>query len=63
MARMDGKGPEEKGRKAGRGLGTCPKEAGEKGTAKLGVGMGLRRRKGGGAGNGKRRGGGSVLNN
>ncbi len=47
MPRLDGTGPEGKGRQGGRGLGRCKEQELQSG-AQLGQGMGLRRRAGGG---------------
>ena len=51
---MNGTGPEGKGPKSGRGLGRCKKELNENDIAKLGKGLGERRKSGGGKGKGKR---------
>ena len=53
MPRLDGTGPDGKGRKGGRGLGRC-KEMPEQGGVELGRGQGLRRNAGGGFGEGHR---------
>lgn len=54
MARLNGKGPEEKGCGTGRGLGVCNHSNAENATGIPGKGMGLRRHSGGGLGMGKR---------
>ena len=54
MPRMDGTGPEGKGKLTGRGLGKCKKTPDDEALKKLGKGMGLRRNAGGGEGQGKR---------
>ena len=61
MPQLNGKGPESKGPKTGRGLGLCKKDLEEEDIAKLGLGQGKRRKSGGGTGLGKRlQGGGSI---
>lgn len=54
MAGMDGKGPENRGKLTGRGLGHCQDLPEEEALARLGTGMGRRRKAGGGKGQGKR---------
>jgi hypothetical protein len=54
MARMDGTGPEKKGKGTGRRLGLCSSASAEEVAEKLGKGQGMRRRVGGGKGKGKR---------
>ena len=54
MPRGDGTGPDGKGPKTGRGLGLCKKDLKENDLAKLGKGLGKRRKSGGGTGKGKR---------
>ncbi len=54
MSRLNGKGPDDTSSKTGRGLGCCSDADREKMIAKLGKGMGLRRKQGGGKGQGKR---------
>jgi Family of unknown function (DUF5320) len=54
MAQLNGTGPENHGRKTGRGLGQCSKENAQEITEKLGKGMGLRRKSVGGQGKSKR---------
>lgn len=54
MPQINGTGPEGNGPKTGRGLGKCKKDSSEVVKAKLGDGMGKRRKSGGGAGKGKR---------
>ena len=54
MSRMNGKGPEDKGERTGRGLGPCGKIPDNEAFQKLGKGLGLRRRSGGGNGKGRR---------
>ncbi len=54
MPRMDGTGPEGKGKQTGRGLGKCQKISTEDAFQKLGTGMGQRRQSGGGTGLGRR---------
>jgi hypothetical protein len=54
MARMDGTGPESKGKGTGRRLGNCGSNSSEEVTGKPGKGKGLRRQAGGGKGKGKR---------
>lgn len=51
---MNGTGPEGKGSKTGRGLGFCHEQPIEDALAKLGKGMGKKRKEGGGKGRGKR---------
>lgn len=47
MARLNGKGPEEKGTGTGRGLGKCIVKNDEiKRSTQLGIGMGKRRKAG-----------------
>lgn len=54
MPKMDGTGPEGKGTKTGRKLGSCePLPENEK-ESKLGKGLGKKRHAGGGQGKGKR---------
>ncbi len=53
MPKMDGKGPQKEGPKAGRKLGACSDDK-EKQELFLGKGMGKRRNSGGGSGLGKR---------
>ncbi|HUX58210.1 MAG TPA: DUF5320 domain-containing protein [Bacteroidales bacterium] len=60
MPQLNGKGPESKGPKTGRGLGLCKKELKEEDLAKLGKGQGKRRKSGGGTGKGKRLQSGSI---
>lgn len=60
MPNMNGKGPENKGSKTGRGLGRCSRTAADEALDKLGTGMGQRRRTGGGKGKGKRLRSGSI---
>jgi hypothetical protein len=54
MPRLNGTGPENKGKQTGRGLGQCRKVENNEALEKLGKGMGLRRKSGGGQGQGKR---------
>jgi hypothetical protein len=54
MPRMNGTGPEGKGPKTGRGLGTCQKKSLKEINENIGKGMGKRRKSGGGEGKGKR---------
>ena len=54
MPRMNGTGPEKKGKLTGRGLGRCLEITDEEAVKKLGKGMGQRRKSGGGKGQGKR---------
>ena len=51
---MNGTGPEKQGETTGRGLGKCKQGSDDESLAKLGTGMGLRRKSGGGQGQGKR---------
>jgi len=53
MPQLDGKGPEKKGARSGRGLGCCNTTDDREALKKLGKGMGLKRKSGGG--NGKER--------
>lgn len=54
MPHLDGKGPESKGSKTGRGLGQCSGVDQKTLIEKLGKGLGLRRKGGCGSGKGKR---------
>lgn len=54
MSRLLGTGPEEKGQKTGRSLGTCLKNEDHNVAGKLGTGLAQRRKSGGGKGKGKR---------
>jgi hypothetical protein len=54
MAQLNGLGPENKGYKTGRALGSCRKVTEDEALQKLGKGMGLRRNAGGGTGKEKR---------
>jgi hypothetical protein len=54
MPQINGTGPDGKGPKTGRGLGPCKKNLKEDDIAKLGKGLGKRRKSGGGIGKGKR---------
>lgn len=54
MPKMNGTGPDKKGKLSGRGLGQCKKVSDSKDIEKLGIGMGLRRMSGDGKGQGKR---------
>ncbi len=54
MPQLNGKGPEFKGPKTGRGLGLCKENLKEEDLDKLGKGLGKRRKSGGGTGKGKR---------
>jgi hypothetical protein len=55
MPHLDHTGPEAKGSKTGRKLGTCPKTQNEKEQPeKLGIGLGKRHHSGGGNGLAKR---------
>ena len=54
MPRLDGTGPEGKGRGTGRRLGNCVDLTKEELLEKLGTGEGKRRRSGGGEGDKKR---------
>ncbi len=54
MPQLDGTGPEKKGAQTGRGLGRCRTIPREEALAKLGKGMGLKRKAGGGKGEGRR---------
>lgn len=54
MPKMNGTGPEGKGPKTGRGLGSCEESSSDKLNEKIGKGMGKRRKSGGGEGRGKR---------
>ncbi len=53
MPKMDGKGPEKQGEKAGRKLGVCSEDK-DKDASLFGKGMGKRQNSGGGKGLGKR---------
>lgn len=53
MPKLDGTGPDGKGSKTGRKLGTC-KNSDSDDTSKLGKGQGKKRKSGGGTGKGKR---------
>ena len=59
MPQINGTGPEGKGPNTGRGLGLCKKALKDEDIAKLGKGLGKRRKSGGGIGKGKRLQGGS----
>ncbi len=54
MPRLDGKGPDNKGSKTGRGLGKCTSSSESSLLKRLGVGLGVRRKEGGGKGKGNR---------
>lgn len=54
MPKMNGTGPEGKGPKSGRGLGSCNKNPTEELKTKLGKGLAKRRHAGVGQGEGKR---------
>jgi hypothetical protein len=54
MPYMNGSGPDNKGKESGRGLGYCSHVSHDEALAKLGTGMGMRRKNGGGKGRGKR---------
>ena len=54
MPQLDGKGPEKKGTRSGRGLGHCNTENDSEALNKLGKGMGLKRKSGGGKGKKRR---------
>ncbi len=54
MPKLDGTGPDGKGRKTGRKLGYCSEIRSEEQLLQLGVGQGKRRKVGGGEGKGKR---------
>ena len=54
MPQINGTGPESKGPKTGRGLGLCRKHLTDEEIAKLGKGLGKRRKSGGGSGKGQR---------
>jgi hypothetical protein len=54
MPKLNGTGPEGKGKGTGRGLGKCRETPFEELFQKLGKGMGKRRKSGGGEGRGKR---------
>ncbi len=54
MPRLDGTGPEGKGRLTGRKLGRCKEPSEKELDQQLGRGMGKRRRVDGGIGKGKR---------
>ena len=54
MPKLDGTGPDKKGQKSGRGLGSCQKIPDTQKLEQLGKGMGLRRQSGSGHGAGKR---------
>jgi len=54
MPRLDGTGPEGRGRGTGRKLGDCAEHTKEELLEKLGKGEGKRRRSGGGEGDKKR---------
>lgn len=44
MSQMNGRGPDGKGPKTGRGLGNCKQNPSEEMLSKLGIGQGKRRR-------------------
>ena len=52
--KMDGTGPEGKGKSTGRGLGKCAVKNETEQLSELGKGQGLRHKEGGGTGKGKR---------
>ena len=54
MPQINGTGLEDKGPKTSRGLGLCKKDLKKDDLAKLGKGLGKRRKSGGGSGLGKR---------
>ena len=54
MPKLNGTGPDNKGKLTGRGLGQCNDDKNNETLEKLGKGMGLRRKSGGGQGKGKR---------
>ena len=54
MPQLNGKGPEAKGPKTGRGLGLCKNNLSEEDLEKLGKGLGKSRKSGGGPGKGLR---------
>jgi hypothetical protein len=54
MPKLNGTGPEKKGKLTGRELGQCNDVTNNEALEKLGKGMGLRRKSGGGEGQGKR---------
>lgn len=54
MPQLDGKGPEKKGARSGRGLGRCKNTDDSETLNKPGHGMGLKRHAGGTGGKGKR---------
>ncbi|MCT4601926.1 MAG: DUF5320 family protein [Marinifilum sp.] len=54
MPKLDKSGPEGKGRKTGRKLGTCNEVSNQTLLENLGKGMGLKRQNGGGIGKKKR---------
>lgn len=54
MPRLNGTGPEKKGPKTGRGLGFCKGNLTKEDIARLGKGLGKRRKTTGGTGKGKR---------
>jgi hypothetical protein len=54
MPKLNGTGPEKKGKLTGRGLGQCKDVTNDEAIEKLGTGMGLRRKSGGGQGKRKR---------
>ena len=54
MPKLNGTGPEGKGRKSGRKLGKCSTATDEEKLQQLGTGMGEKRKSGGGTGQGKR---------
>lgn len=54
MPKLDGSGPDGKGKKDGRGLGGCKPSSKKEKLEKLGKGLGKKRKSGGGTGQGKR---------
>jgi hypothetical protein len=54
MPQLDGKGPEKKGARSGRGLGLCNAKDDSEALNKLGKGMGLKCKSGGGKGKDRR---------
>lgn len=54
MPRLDGTGPEGKGKGTGRKLGNCSNSGDDEKLEKLGKGLGKKRHTGGGKGQGKR---------
>lgn len=54
MPKMNGTGPDEKGKESGRQLGNCSKLSDKEKLEKLGKGLGKKRHAGGGQGKGKR---------